>query len=172
MRLMDGWRLISAFASILTIYILSVFLDASQGYYLLTTLDNNHYHQSNPQDNDDNNSSFSYYLIPLFLGLILFFHFFTLLNYLRYNNRFTTSTIILWSAFFKVQRIIVSILPLAFGLMLLGMLVFGNSSESFGSILNIFITIYSVMNCDSIWQTFNDTNSSENVQVIGKCQGK
>jgi hypothetical protein len=24
------------------------------------------------------------------------------------------------------------------------------------------------MNCDSIWQTFNDTNSSENVQVIGK----
>jgi riboflavin transporter FmnP len=51
--------------------------------------------------------------------------------------------------------------------MLLGILVFGNSSEPFGSMSSIFITIYSVMNCDSIWQTFNDTNSSENSQAIG-----
>lgn len=170
MRLLDGWRLLSFFTTILTIYALVTFLTVSKGYYLLTSLDNNHTYHSSTDTNDQteaDNSSFGNDLIPLILGLSLFLQYFTLLNYLRYNNRFTTSTIILWSAFFKVQRIIISILPLAFGLMLLGVIIFGNSSNSFGSIKAIFVTIFSVMNCDSIWDTFNDTNSTENIQIIG-----
>jgi hypothetical protein len=159
--------LLSFLTTILTFYIIGTLLNIPEGFYLLTSI-NSPKHSDNDEKASSSSSSASHHSIPLFLGVICFLHFFTLLNYLRYNNRFTSSTIILWSAFFKVQRIIVSILPVAFGFMLLGITVFGNSSESFGSLTDIFITMYSVMNCDSIWKTFNDTNSAENVQFIGK----
>ena len=160
MRLLDGWRLLSCLTCILTMYALITFLQVSKGYYLLTSL-------SKSRNEDDTSFTYTADIILLLLGIALFLQYFTLLNYLRYSNRFTTATIILWSAFFKVQRIIISILPLAFGLMFLGILLFGNSNDSFGSMTAILVTIFSVMNCDSIWDTFNDTNSSENSTIIG-----
>jgi hypothetical protein len=169
MRLLDGWRLISFMNTLLSLYLLSVLASISTGSYLLNSLSTTTSTATSTSSSyNSNNETFDNYLLSLLLGINVFFYYFSFLSYLRYNNRFTTSIIILWSAFFKVQRIIISILPIALGLMFLGIIIFGNSNIRFASMRDIFITIYSVMNCDSIWDTFQASDSSENIQAVGK----
>ena len=100
-------------------------------------------------------SSQSGTLLSLSLGISLSLHCLTILHYLRYNNRFTIATVILWNAFFQVQRVLLSVLPLALGLLLFGVLVYGsNNDTSFGTIGQTFLTLFSIMNCDSIYDNF------------------
>lgn len=155
MRLFDGWRNLSLLGTLLTFGLSLTFLlsSLSSGYYC--TILNPLYIYSLEDST------------RLFLTIATSLQWFTILQYWRYTNRYTISSLILWGAFFKIQQILISILPIAIGLMFLGILLFGNSSYSFNSIPNIIITIYSVMNCDSIWDTFTATNSDENISVVG-----
>lgn len=149
MRLLDGWRIIGVFASIMSLYASIVFINIKEGYYAMYF----------PGLIDDAQR--------LFLGLSTALMWVSLLSYLRYSNRFTSSALILWGAFFKVQRILISALPIAMGLMLCGILIFGETIDNFGSIKSIFITIFSVMNCDSIWDTYNQTTVADSTMFLG-----
>lgn len=148
-RLFDGWRLLALAALLINIYACSLFLDVRKGYYLV------YFHGLAPDSH------------RVLLGFSTALLCFSLLNYFRYSNRFTGSSLVLWGAFFKVQRLLVSILPVAVGMVFLGIMVFGHSSERFGDIGAIIVTIFSVMNCDSIWKTFVDTTGTNTPAFVG-----
>ena len=171
MRILDGWRMLSLFATLLSLYVSIVLVQIPAGLYCTIFTQDNQYGDhdigSTSTSVEYHTDSYPHHNIMLLLGLSLAFHCISVLHYLRYNNRFTTSTLILWGAFFKVQRILFSALPLVIGLILLGLLLFGNSGQNFGSIPSIFITLYAVMNCDSIYDTFIATASTENAGIIG-----
>lgn len=171
MRILDGWRMLSFFASLLSLYACCVLVQVSSGFYCTIFIRDQQYEDhdigSTSTSVEYHTDSYPKHNLILILGLSLAFHCISTLHYLRYNNRFTTSTLILWGAFFKVQRILFSALPLVIGLLLLGLLVFGNSAQNFGSAPSIFVTLYAVMNCDSIYDTFIATNSTENIGIIG-----
>jgi hypothetical protein len=161
MRLFDGWRNLSIIGTLIALYICIQFLDIQEGNYC-TILNYTTKHSSQ--------SLTSLYLedyARLLLAIAAALQWFTLLQYWRYSNRYTISSLILWGAFFKIQRVIISILPIGIGLIFVGIVLFGNSSLPFNNVKNIIITIYSVMNCDSIWDTFTATNSNENFPIIG-----
>lgn len=153
LRLLDGWRLLSIVGALLSLAAACIFVQVRLGYYAV-------YFPGGVLGGDTPR---------LMLGLAAAIQYLALLSYLRYSNRFTASALVLWGAFFKVQRIFFAILPLAIGLALLGILVFGNSAETFGDLESMSITLFSLMNCDSIWQTFVDTTtfSRMNVSFVG-----
>lgn len=150
MRLLDGWRLLSTLGALLSLSAACIFTRIPQGFYAV------YFPGALGSDSP-----------RLMLGLSTAVQYLTLLGYLRYSNRFTASALVLWGAFFKVQRIFVSIFPLAVGLALLGILIFGFTAETFGDFDAMAITLFSVMNCDSIWQTFQDTTAFSNVTIVG-----
>lgn len=153
LRLLDGWRMLSIIGALLSLTAACIFTQVRLGYYAV-------YFPGGLLGNDSPR---------LMLGLAAAIQYLALLSYFRYSNRFTASALVLWGAFFKVQRIFVSVFPLAVGLALLGILVFGNSAETFGDLESMTITLFSLMNCDSIWQTFVDTTtfSRTNVSLVG-----
>lgn len=153
LRLLDGWRLLSIAGALLSLAAACIFVQVRLGYYAV-------YFPGGVLGGDTPR---------LMLGLAAAIQYLALLSYLRYSNRFTASALVLWGAFFKVQRIFFAVLPLAIGLALLGILVFGNSAETFGDLEAMSITLFSLMNCDSIWQTFVDTTtfSRTNVSFVG-----
>jgi hypothetical protein len=122
---------------------------------------------SSPNTNsDERTQSYTTRDVTILLGVALALHCTTLLNYLRYNNRFTSSTVVVWGAFFKVQRILLSVLPFAAGVLLLGVLLFSNSESSFGSVSRTFLSVFAVMNCDSLFNTFTAVMNPDNVNFV------
>eukprot|EP01039_Chlorochromonas_danica_P009088 gene9088-10031_t len=148
-RIFDGWRLLALVALLCNIAAASLWLRPEKAYYLVFF----------DGLNKDGNR--------LLLGVATALLCFSMLNYFRYSNRFLASGLVLWGAFFKVQRLLVSIFPLAIGMLFLGLMLFGRSSSSFGDFGSIVVTIFSVMNCDSVWQTFVDTNGSQLPKALG-----
>lgn len=150
MRLLDGWRWLAALGALLALYSAIIFSSVSLGYYATFT---------SALVIDDSPR--------LILGFATAIQYLTLLSYLRYSNRFTASTLVLWGAFFKVQRVFVGMLPVMVGFICLGIVTFGFYSDSFGDFLTMFITLFSVMNCDSIWQTYQDANAAPVIAFAG-----
>jgi hypothetical protein len=62
-----------------------------------------------------------------------------------------------------VQQILLSILPLAIGLLLLGLLLYSNSLSTYGNLPNTFLSLFAVMNCDSIY--FNYVSLTTNTET-------
>jgi hypothetical protein len=161
MRLFDGWRFISAIGAFLCIVAMCSMLEITEGYYTLYLRFYGHHVRTRSASNQES-------VAKICLGLAIAIQYITLLDYLRYSTRFSALSLVLWGAFFKVQRIFFSVLPLAMGLLLFGMLIFSLNSDSFGDFQEMIITSFSIMNCDSIWQTCQDTVSIGRIDIIGK----
>jgi hypothetical protein len=141
-RLIDGWRVLSAVASLVATVPLLMSLSEQYGFLLSATKSR-------------------------LLGASVWLLYVTLLGFLRYSTRLSTAALVLWASFFKVFRVLLSALPVAVGILLAGITSFGEIDENFSSFSEAFFTFFSVINGDILWQSIDIADNTTGLNVLG-----
>ena len=141
-RLIDGWRVLSAVASLVATVPLLMSLSEQYGFLLSATKSR-------------------------LLGASVWLLYVTLLGFLRYSTRLSTAALVLWASFFKVFRVLLSALPVAVGILLAGITSFGEIDENLSSFSEAFFTFFSVINGDILWQSIDIADNTTGLNVLG-----
>ena len=141
-RLIDGWRVLSALASLVATVPLLMSLSEQYGFLLSPTKSR-------------------------LLGASVWLLYVTLLGFLRYSTRLSTAALVLWASFFKVFRVLLSALPVAVGILLACITSFGEIDENLSSFADAFFTFFSVINGDILWQSIDIADNTTGLNVLG-----
>lgn len=132
---------------------------------VISIIRENKFHTASYEDEND----LSTFLLNTssWLGIAIVLQYFSLLGYYRYTPALNGTSVVLYSAFFKIQKIIVAAAPFIIGLSFFGLFVIGTTSSHFGNLRRVLVSLFSVMNCDSVWEVFNSVNNSNISSFLG-----
>eukprot|EP00005_Dracoamoeba_jomungandri_P010871 CAMPEP_0174272706 /NCGR_PEP_ID=MMETSP0439-20130205/52207_1 /TAXON_ID=0 /ORGANISM="Stereomyxa ramosa, Strain Chinc5" /LENGTH=726 /DNA_ID=CAMNT_0015363449 /DNA_START=236 /DNA_END=2416 /DNA_ORIENTATION=+ len=83
-----------------------------------------------------------------------------LTRYLEYYKHFFTLILTLKLSFINILRFMISAFPIFFGYVLMGVILFAPYSYKFSDIMNVAITLFSLLNGDAIRDTFRQISIS------------
>ena len=141
-RLVDGWRILQALAAVCVTIPIVMALSDQYGFLL-----------SSPTS--------------LLLGVGTALLWISGLGFLRFSIRFSAASLVLWASFFKVFRILLSAFPVALGFLISGIVIFGEIDYNLSSFTKAFITFFSVVNGDILWQSIDISDNLTGVNVLG-----
>jgi hypothetical protein len=134
LHLMDSWRFIFLIGVILCLIYSCQCLFIDGGYLF---------------------SSSSRYL----LGASIFTLYVSLLGYLRYNRTFKILSLVFVGSYVQFYSVFIGTGPMWIGFLVVGIVIFGENSSLFSDPSSTFITLFSFMNGDSIYDIINGATS-------------